>query len=672
MRKLLVLALPLLLLGSVTVFSQKKSDKYKFGDIKPEDFAPTVYSIDSNANAVVLADIGESKYEGSNDGFFNLLFDRSVRIRILKKAGFDEATVKIPLYFVGSKEERMDNLEAVTYNLENGKVVATKLDKASIFKDKYSKSRTVRKFTFPNIKEGSIIEYKYTIKSPFFWALQPWWFQGGIPRLWSDYQITVPTSVFDFVLLKHGNLNYVVDSQYTSHERYLILFPGDATESSQVGSLDATTVTARWAMKNVPAIKDESYVTTLDNYTARIQFQLRRITYSATDVVDYLGNWYKLAEQLMKDEDFGVPITDNNGWMKDDMKRITAGAKTEREKAQKVYEYIRDNFTCSSEEGLYTTKPLKKTFQDKNGTVGDLNLLLVAAMRNIGLQADAAILSTRDNGRVDEVYPIMEQYNYVVARVKADSINYVLDATNKAAGFAKLPAELYNGSARVVADVPALVPLSPDSLQDTKITSVFITNDDNSKGLSASFSTKFGDQESLSMRQKFNKEKPEDYFKDLKKNYSFETEISNPEIDSLKMPDMPLTIKYNFTFNTNDEDIIYFNPLLAEVTKENPFKSAVRQYPVEMAYCGQEVYVLNMEIPKGYRIEEIPKSARVNLNDDEGMFEYIIGVSGNRIQLRCRTKLNKANFQTDDYQSLRDFYGYVVKKEAEQIVFKKL
>jgi len=78
-----------------------------------------------------------------------------------------------------------------------------------------------------------------------------------------------------------------------------------------------------------------------------------------------------------------------------------------------------------------------------------------------------------------------------------------------------------------------------------------------------------------------------------------------------------------------------------------------------------------MEIPKGYKVDEMPKSARVKLNENDGMFEYLLANNGDAIQFRVRLTLNKANFGPEDYQSLRDFFGYVVKKEAEQIVFKK-
>ncbi len=50
----------------------------------------------------------------------------------------------------------------------------------------------------------------------------------------------------------------------------------------------------------------------------------------------------------------------------------------------------------------------------------------------------------------------------------------------------------------------------------------------------------------------------------------------------------------------------------------------------------------------------------------------MIGKTDDGLQLRCRLKLNKANFEPEDYQTLRDFFAYVVKKEDEQIVFKKI
>jgi hypothetical protein len=54
--------------------------------------------------------------------------------------------------------------------------------------------------------------------------------------------------------------------------------------------------------------------------------------------------------------------------------------------------------------------------------------------------------------------------------------------------------------------------------------------------------------------------------------------------------------------------------MIGEGMRENPFKAAERKYPVEMPYVRDDMYILNMQIPDGYEVDELPKSARVALN----------------------------------------------------------
>src|SRR5690349_15333701 len=133
-KKLLCYALSCLSLA-LPVTAQEKS-KIKFGNVTEKDFAGKVYPVDSNTNAVVIADIGSSNIEGNNKAWFSLVYRHFKRVHILNKNGYDIANVSISLYSDGEDEEQLDKLRAVTYNLENGKVVETKLDvKNNVFKD---------------------------------------------------------------------------------------------------------------------------------------------------------------------------------------------------------------------------------------------------------------------------------------------------------------------------------------------------------------------------------------------------------------------------------------------------------------------------------------------------------------------------------------------------------
>src|SRR5690606_2867036 len=119
--------------------------------------------------------------------------------------GFDYATSDVQLYKSGSDEEKESGLKAATYNLVDGKIQETKLEKDGIFKTEVSKYYNETKFTVPNIKEGSVIEYKYTIASPFYWSVDDFVFQHAIPVKKLEAKFETP-EYFNFKVNTKGYL----------------------------------------------------------------------------------------------------------------------------------------------------------------------------------------------------------------------------------------------------------------------------------------------------------------------------------------------------------------------------------------------------------------------------------------------------------------------------------
>ncbi len=661
--------LAIILFTCSKIIAQGKRESLKFGNVTAKDFAPTVYSIDSSADGIFLYDAGSTKFVGNTRGAFSTYTTIHTLIRLLTKKSFEDlATVEIPIYVgSGDIQQNITGFQANTYNIDNGKVEVTNVDKNSLFKDKEGKFQ-VEKFTFPNIKEGSIIEYTYTMITPVIEYIHPWDFQGKYPRLYSEYEVNIP-EFYDFVSITNGYLPYYIDSATVSSDHYTIVSQ-NGTDADDFISIQANTLYHLWAIKDVPALKPEEYITTLDNYKSKVEFQLSAIRYPDEPVKKVMNNWVDESADLMKAEDFGLPLQNENGWLNNDLKAITINDKDQLSSAEKMYNYVRDNFSCTDYDATELSQTLKKTFETKKGNIADINLLLCAMLTNRGFDAKPVLLSTRDNGITSEIYPLMDKYNYVITRVIINDKTYLLDAANNYLGFGHLDESCYNGSGRLIDPVaPFIIPLSSDSIKDNTLTSVFIINGD--KGLEGSYSSGLGYFKSQDLRQKLIKEKQDEYFSNIKKGFVDDADLANMSFDSLQNNDEKITVKYDINFKTSDDDIIYFNPLLSEAIKQNPFKSINRFYPVEMPYCIDNVYIFNMETPKGYVIDELPKSARVNLNEKDGMFEYLIGKTDDGVQLRCRLVLNKANFSPEDYQTLRDFYSFIVEKEGEEIVYKK-
>jgi hypothetical protein len=652
-----------------TVIAQDYS-KIKFGKVSAEDFAPTAYSIDSNAAAIVIADFGSTQIVGNNKSDFSLEFKNFRRARIMNKNGYDIADVTISIYTAGENEEELQSLKAVTYNLENGKVVETKLDvKAAVFKDKISKNLVVKKFTFPNIKEGSIIEYEYRFKSDFIFNLQPWAFQGEYPCLWSEYNASIPEFYY-YVTLSQGYQPFFIRERKDHRDQYTVTNSSGSTATSRA-TFSCNVLDYRWAMKNVPALKEESYTTTIQNHIAKLEFHLAEIR-SPFEPKNVMGTWEKACDEMLKDEDFGLQLTKDNGWLGDVVDEATAGAKSNLEKAQRIFAYIRDNMTCTNYNRKYLEKNLRNVLKARNGNEAEINLLLTAMLKKADLDADPVLLSTRSHGYTYSMYPLMNRFNYVISKLKLDGTEYYLDASQPRLGFGRLGYECYNGHARVINAEATPIDFSPDSLVESKVTSLFVINDDATGNLLGTMQQTPGYYESNSIRNRVKEKGREDLFTGYKKAFNPEIDITKESIDSLNKYDYPISIRYDFSWKFDKENLLYLNPMFSEGWKENPFKSAQRYYPVEMPYAIDQTYLLRMDVPKGYVIDEMPKQLLLKLNEnDEGMFEYRISESSGIISMRSRLRIKRAFFLPEEYEMLREFFSMVVKKHSEQIVFKK-
>ena len=635
-----------------------------FGAVLPEAFSPVVYDLDSSANAVYLFDHGEVSFDArySNYGF-SIVYERHARIRILNKNGLGLATMGISVVHRNGYDSYIDDVRGATYNLEDGKVSVTKLDKSNIFKDKNGFYH-IEKLAFPNVREGSIIEYSYRIVYPGFAYIPDWEFQLGYPVLWSEYEVTVPT-LYDYFVKTQGHRRFTVDT---------VLFSSASFAMNLAGFRPATwsgrTIHHIWALRDAkPMEKKEPYTTTLRNHVQKVQFQLSAISYNGYEK-SYMASWPQLTYDLLRMDNFGGSLDDRNHWMDDELKKIVPAADGSLVAAQKIFAYVRDQFSFTDQEGIYRSQAVKKTWEEKKGNVADLNLLLTAIYRHAGFEASPVILSTRSHGLPMEMFPLLNDYNYVVARVKAGGQYYLLDASRPVVGFGQLPEQCYNGMARVIDSSHELIPLLPDSVTERRRTDVLLSND-SSGALSGDYARLDGVFESMEMRNRMRREKPADFFENLRKTMNEHKEMGEYGFDSLSIPEEPLGWHYSMSYHFAQKTI-YFNPIMHERLNTNPLENPERHYPVEMPYRIDNLYSLRMDIPKGYAIEQLPKSVRITLPDRSGSFEYQLESDGKSIQLQTRLQLKRANYGIEEYPELRNLYALIVQKEKEPIIFKKI
>ena len=651
-------------------YAQKESSPFpKFGKITAKDLGTKIYAIDSNANAVVLSDVGSARVQGNTNGWFSIVSKRHTVIHILNKNGYDEASIEIPLYVDGRNEERVSGLKAITYNLENGKIMETSLEKSGQFLDNIDKNRKLLKFTMPQVKEGSIIEYQYQVTSDFISVVDPWYFQRlTAPTLWSEFNFSVP-QFFTYNFLSRGYLSMTYNGRKDRTESFNVTSTNNSS-STERANFNSGVTDYRWIIKDAPELKTEKYTSSVRNHISRIEFQLA----AQRDPLifkNYQTTWGEITKDLLLSESFGQKLNANNNWMAEDVKPLLAGVDDNLVKAKKIFEFVRDNFKSNDKYGIYMNQTLRNVFKSRQGSVPEINLLLTAILRYAGLKADPVLLSTTSHGYAFEYSPMTNSMNYLIVQLTDGNNTYYLDGTVPRLGFNRLPLFCYNGHARVVNESATPIELSADSVKETKSTVIFVSNGiDGNWGGSVKQNSPY--YESVSIREEILEKGKNAFFEKTQKNYGSNATISKEEIDSLDNYEAPVSISYAIDLTNQGEDILYINPTFSEGYKVNPFTSEERAYPVEMPFIHDEIISTTLEVPKGYKVDELPKQMIVKLDETgESFFEYRITLSENIISFMNRIKLNKTMFLPAEYENLREFFNLVVKKQSEQIVLKK-
>lgn len=610
----------------------------------------TIYNKDSSAVAVVLTDYGQAYVTVSSVSVI-LNFERHVRIKILKKEGLSWADAAIPLFHVGASEERVANLKASTYNLEGDKIVETKMNKDGTFKEKFNRNINLLKFTLPGVREGSVLEYSYTIQSGFITNFPNWQFQYKIPVRWSEYWAMIP----EFFVMEKYMQGYV---------------PVTAYQVKDLSRSNYSDKVFHWVMKDIPAFKPEPFMTTENDYMAKINFALAYVNFPGRPPEEIMGTWQRLNERLLESSYFGQAVT-GSGFLKKKTEELVAGITDPTQKAEAIFKYVRDNFQWTGYHD-FETDNLKDVIDKKQGSAGDLNLLLGSMLDKAGLMVDMVLISTRDHGFIRQQYPMSKQFNYVVCAARIDGKPLLLDATERYLPIGILPERCLNGQGLIISkNFHGWISLETKTKARTVINADLLL--DNSGDLKGSISYTRDGYDAVPMRKNFFSKGEVEYVKNFtasrmnwhitKSNFENMDDISKPAKEHHE-----LLINENVTLAGSQ---MYINPFVTDQLEKNPFTQSERTYPVDYGSLQEKMYISRITIPDNYVIDELPQSRMFAMPGGVAKYTYSASVVGNTITVVSNFQINRNIFGQEEYPMLREFYNQVVAKQAEQIVLKK-
>ena len=648
----------------------------KYGKISDEEIQMDVCPYDSNASAYVIGDLGNAKFQITQSDI-KIIFSRHIRIKILEKESFDKGNFNIYLYKDNSgDEEKLVGLKGAVYNYTNNDLKKTKLTKSNIFKEDLNKSREIVKITMPNVQEGSIIDLTYTVESPYLFNLESWYFQDDIPTLYSEFNVEI-IEWYNYKNWVEGYVNINKEEASSSQKFSFIksaeIDPKNGRTAGGTVEFEAIVKDKKYSATNVPAFKDEPYITAPVDYLSSVHFELQSTKYPWSTFKSYTTTWEKINKLLLDHEDFGRTIK-HNGHLKDKAASIKEKSDSDFEAAVLAYEHIKNRLAWDGRYSKLADVSIKSAYSEQSGNSADINLNLIALCRLMGLEVYPVIISTRNHGKVRPGQPKMSQFNHTIAAVKIEDNYLLLDAIDPNCPYNLLPANSLNDKGRIVNETGGewIQLYSKKAKKDVHVASMSFDEDLNLNGQYSYRGTDYG---ALNFRNKFKKEESEDEFTIELKEKLGDVELKNVSYNNIDSLHKPVTVKGELIVSDGISAIgnmIYLNPKLINQFDENIFKSEERTYPIDYNYPVKQQHMFTIKLPDGYTVEEIPEPLVVSLPENRGRYIYMVKVVGNNIQFTNQFAINQTIFPGTQYHELKQFYEMIVAKEAEQIVLKQV
>lgn len=662
----------IILLFSIFLFTSLNAQKRELGKVTIEELQEKRHPKDTSAVAAVLFAVGKTYFEYSSEDGFYMITDVSTKIKIYKKEGYKWANKSIAFYIGNNPQEAVSFNKVVTYNLVNGAIEKTKIKSEGEFIEKKNKFYSFKKIALPNVKEGSIVEYNYTIKSSYYTTFPDWDFQQSIPVNYSEYSTSIP-EYFDYKIHPKGFFVPSVKKDILSKSLTLTSSSREAFQRTQRDIEQITYLENKttFSLQDISAINEENFVNNIDNYTAGFKHELANTKFPNSVVKFYSQSWEDVAKNIYENPEFGKEL-EKNSYYDDDLKPLLANIKTNEEKISAIFNFVQNRMTWNEFSGYACNDGVRQAYTNKTGNTAEINLMLISMLRFAGLTANPVLVSTRSNGI--PFYASRTAFNHVIAAVEDGQNVILMDATNKYTKPGILPDEDLNWFGKLIRNDKTFadINLMPTKNAARNITMLASLNE--SGAVQGKIRQQFTDNYALDYRKANAVLTLDAQAEKLEKRFS-DIEIDNLIVQNKLEKALPITETFDFQRNIAAEKIggkIYFSPLLFLSKTINPFKQEKREYPIDMGYPVRENITANITLPEGYKIETMPANYAIALHDGLGSFKFLAIDNQISIQISASIDINSAIYDAADYEDLQIFFAEIIKKETEKVVLVRI
>lgn len=623
----------------------------KFGKVTLDELKAEHCEKFPEAKAEILACSNEMHYEIIGGSIY-LMEKKYFKVKVYDKST-DWVNQEIVAYKNSSEKEEITGFKANSYNLENGKIVKNEVQRKETFKEDATRDYTQYNFTFPNIKEGSIIEWTYTKSSPFIRANDRWYFQYDIPAQNVYFEAAVPQYTYNRIDFR----NQIPASDVKTKEQTIDGYPNSVYQI---------------VYNNIQPTYEEPYLFNIEHFRPSIKIEISEISVQGQSDKNYITSWETLNAYLNSSDYFGKHLKTNKIFTEETQKIVTPNM-TPSQKLDTIFNFVKSKMGFNGKDRLNFKTPLNQVYNSKTGESTQINFIAIQMLRAAGIEAYPLITSTIQHGYINPQSPTVTDFNHtlVYAKLPNDTVNYYFDASEKRSAINILPKKDI-GTFGVIL------------LKDGKTDIIDLKNKSFTKKVT-NITAKVDEEGILTGNVNYNSYNY-DAFKDQKKwdegedNFKsyLATIYQNTQYKELKtkFDEKNKNFSYSFDFQTDEiaqnvNDKIIIEPLVLLQPKTNPFTKESRIYPIQFENKLMYSNKISLQIPENYQVENLPKDLKLTNPEKTISYQIIFKNIGNTLTIQTQFKVDKEIYSADTNYIFKTIFEQIITKESEKIILSK-
>jgi len=581
-----------------------------------------------------------------------------MRIKVLSEAGRKYADVQIPYY-----------REAFTISDVHGRTIhpdgsivefqGKPFDKV-VVKSKTLKVRE-KAFTLPDVQTGSILEFKYILRSENGLLLPPRW--------------TVQNDLFQrkehFKFVPYAGRIQMAHGEVGTGLAYTWMLPKGAEVKNTRDNYELD-------LANMPAFIEEEHMPPPQQYKYYVRFYYKRLSntdqywkeegkYWNSDVEKFLGKKHGIPEAVAG---------------------IVSASDTPEQKVKKIYAYVAalDNLSFKPHRteqeqrvlGVKDNRGVEDVLRQRSGDRQEMTLLFIAMVRAAGVPAYAMYVSDRSEDVFEKTYLSFDQLNAFVAIVQIDGKDVFLDPGTKFCPYGLVDWK-YTGT-RGIKQLPGggteIAETPPPDYMKAIIKRVARLQLNEQGQVEGSLAIGFFGQEALTRRVEASKTD------EVGRNKILEDEVkswlpSNAQVTLTKPPEWeavetPLVAEFKISspMLMSGGKRVLLPANVFEFNRPPMFAHAEHTHPIYFEYPSREVDDVHIKLPGNLQVESLPANQDVKM-------EYALYRAGrkqekNEIDMTRDLAIGAFVFSPTEYKNLKSFFDKVKEGDDEQVLLKQV